>query len=93
MSCPQDCRSYYLFFNYLFFNYLYMLAECSKDRVGMLAECSKNGVYNVGGMFVENSTESHNPVEIGDLRLLTIQGQGGYSRVQPDAESPLTASR
>ena len=46
--------------------YLYMLAERSKNRGGMLAERSKNGVCNVGGKVVENSPESHKPVEIGD---------------------------
>ena len=40
-------------------------------------------------MDVENSQESHNPVEIGDLRILAIQEHGGILRVQPDAVRPL----
>ena len=31
-------------------------------------------------MLVENSTNSHNPVEIGGLRALKIQGRGGDTR-------------
>ena len=41
-------------------------------------------------MVVENSLDSHEPVEIGNLRPLTIQGCGAYFRVQPGAERPLT---
>ena len=61
-----------MFFNYLFFNYLsyylYMYPEWSKSRGGMYPEWSKIGFANVPRMVVENSTESHKPVEIGDLR-------------------------
>ena len=31
---------------------------------------------------VENSTESHKPVEIGDLRLLMVWGVGEHLEVQ-----------
>ena len=42
---------------------------------------------------MENSPESHKPVEINDLRLLMILWSGGISRVQPDAERPLRAGK
>ena len=61
-SYPQ-VRSYYLFFNYLFFNYLYGYAVTAYA----VTEESPKGCGNS----VENSPESHKPVEIRDLRLLT----------------------
>ena len=73
----------YLFFYYLFFYYLYMFPEWSKSRGGMFPEWSKIGFANVPRMVVENSAESHKPVEIGDLRLLTIRRLGGASRSNP----------
>ena len=43
-------------------------------------------------MVVENSIESHTPVEIDDLLPLTMQDRGGYpSPTQPGAESTLTS--
>ena len=60
-------RSYYLFFNYLFFNYLYGYAFWSY--------WSGRGVCV---LVVENCPKSHKPVEISDLRLLTIQERGAY---------------
>ena len=38
-------------------------------------------------MVVENCAESHKPVEIGDLRLLTFRGRG---EIYPGAETLLT---
>ena len=38
------------------------------------------------GNSVENSPGSHKPVEIGDLRFMTIQELGGFPEVQPDTE-------
>ena len=40
---------------------------------------------------VENSFESHNPVEVSDLRILTIQERGGYrpTRCEKTADGPL----
>ena len=58
----------------------------------MLAVRSKNGVYNVGGKVVENSPESHKPVEIGDYTASDDSEIGDTpERVQPGAERPLTA--
>ena len=39
---------------------------------------------------VENRLDSHKPVEIGDLRLLTIQERAGHLRVQLGAIRLLT---
>ena len=39
---------------------------------------------------VDNYPESHKPVEISDLRPLTIQKARGIPRVQPGAQRPLT---
>ena len=72
-SYPQDRRSYYLFFNYLFFNYLYGYPECPYFRGVGYPECPYFGRLGVSRMPVEKCPESHKPVEIGDLRLLTIQ--------------------
>ena len=41
-------------------------------------------------MDVENSIESHKPVEIGDLRPCGDPAPVGMVRVQPDAQKPLT---
>ena len=40
---------------------------------------------------VDNSLESHKPVEIGGLRVLMILQRGAYQKLQPGAERPLTA--
>ena len=42
---------------------------------------------------MENPSESHKAVEIGDLRILAIQEWGGYPIVQPCAERRLTGRR
>ena len=42
------------------------------------------------GLVVENSTESHKPVEIGDLRLLTIRE---VERWEKGPERPIEAVR
>ena len=54
----------------------------------MLAEWSKNGVCNVGGMVVENSPESHKPVEIGDLRAQSDSRSGEAGKVQDGPPRP-----
>ena len=44
-------------------------------------------------MVVENSPESHKPVEIGVLRFLTIPECDGHNLDQPGAERPLRGRR
>ena len=46
--------------------------------------------FFVFGLYVENSPESHKPVEISYLRLLTSQEVRGIPRVPPGALRPLT---
>ena len=72
-SYPQDSRSYYLFFNYLFFNYLYRSPVCTYQRAGGSPVCTYQRAGGVSRLHVDNYLESHKPVEISDLRLLTIQ--------------------
>ena len=55
---------------------MYMFPEWSKNRGGMFPEWSKIWFANVPRMVVENSADSHKPVEIGALRLLMILGVG-----------------
>ena len=77
-SYPQASRSYYLFFNYLFFNYLYGYAFWSYFKWGGYAFWSYWSGRGVCVLVVDNCSESHKPVEISDLRLLTIQERRTY---------------
>ena len=70
---PQIRRSYYLFFNYL-----YGYAFWSYFKWGGYAFWSYWSGRGVCVLVVDNCSESHKPVEISDLRLLTIQERGTY---------------
>ena len=47
----------------------------------------ENRGLGVCGNLVENSLDSHKPVEIGDLRFLTIQERGGVPESNPTRKS------
>ena len=73
--------------------YLYVCSVWSKNQGYVCLVWSKSRAFCVFGLVVENFPESQKPVEIGDLRLLTIQRRVGGCpprAVQPVAESPLT---
>ena len=58
----------------------------------MYPEWSKIGFANVPRMVVENSTESHKPVEIGDLRDQGDSRSGETKRVQDGPPRPSRAA-
>ena len=60
-------RSYYLFFNYLSY-YLYMLSVYAGTKGAVLPVYAEMGLKRVTRICVENSLESHKPVEISVLR-------------------------
>ena len=49
----------------------------------MCSVSAKTGGNNVFGFSVDNFPESHKPVKIGDLRLLTIRRGGRYLESNP----------
>ena len=69
--------------------YLYVCSVWSKNQGYVCSVWSKSRAFYVFGLVVENFPESQKPVEISELRLLTIQEARGIPRVQPGAQRPL----
>ena len=55
-----------------------------EESRGECAEYSWNRAGGVCGILVENSPESHKPVEIGDLRAQSDSRSGRHGRVQSE---------